>query len=106
MTVLIPNSFDNLKQIIDEANGKLVAIDFYATWCGPCSFMMPKFTKLATEFENVVFVKIDVDEMTSTAQYYQIEVMPTFILIKNGKQIECIQGRKFDELREAIDKNQ
>ena len=41
-------------------DGKLVAVDFTATWCGPCKMIGPRFAAMATEFPLIDFVKVDV----------------------------------------------
>ena len=57
------------------AGGKLVAIDFTATWCGPCQRIGPKFVELAGKYGDVVFVKVDVDENEASA-HCRISGMP------------------------------
>ncbi|XP_032217700.1 thioredoxin isoform X2 [Nematostella vectensis] len=50
--------------VINNTKDKLVVIDFYAEWCGPCRQIKPKFKKMALEeFKDVFFAKIDVDEL-------------------------------------------
>ncbi|KAK6015454.1 thioredoxin [Ostertagia ostertagi] len=56
---------DEFDQLLNESADALIVIDFYATWCGPCKIMGPKFTKMSNEYPSVVFVKIDVDETVS-----------------------------------------
>ena len=45
-------------------SGKVVVIDFWATWCGPCRVISPVFEKLANERKEIDFYKVDVDEQT------------------------------------------
>jgi len=65
--VLEPQSLDELNKIISEAETKkkLVVIDLYASWCGPCITFKPQFAKMATDLQEfAVFVKIDGDAQT------------------------------------------
>ena len=72
--------FENL---IKENNN--VVIDFYATWCGPCKLLAPIFEDVAKEKENVIFVKVDVDEAGELAELFGISSIPTVVYIKNEK---------------------
>ncbi|RCN26990.1 thioredoxin, partial [Ancylostoma caninum] len=78
---------DEFDAILNESPDSLVVIDFYATWCGPCKIMGPKFLKLSNEFTSVVFVKVDVDESEDIVSRFDIKVMPTFIFMRKGAQI-------------------
>ena len=70
----------DLKQELKDAGDKLVVIDFYATWCGPCKVIAPKVEEMSSSMSNVVFLKVDVDENEDAAGEYNISAMPTFIL--------------------------
>ncbi|KAJ7974454.1 Thioredoxin [Quillaja saponaria] len=65
-------------------SSQLVVIDFSASWCGPCKFIEPEIHALANKYTDVEFVKIDVDELTDVAQEFQVQAMPTFVLVKKG----------------------
>ncbi|GAV81661.1 Thioredoxin domain-containing protein [Cephalotus follicularis] len=92
--------FDSCKEI-----NKLLVIDFSATWCGPCKFIEPTIKEFAATYTEVEFMKIDVDVLADVAREFQVNVMPTFILIKNGKEVERIVGTKSDELQNKIEKH-
>ena len=73
--------------------GKLVVIDFFATWCGPCKMISPKIEAMAGEMSNVVFIKVDVDEAEDVAQEYNISAMPTFVFLKNGQKVKDLKRK-------------
>ncbi|KAL5725050.1 hypothetical protein ACHQM5_008237 [Ranunculus cassubicifolius] len=87
--------------IKDSSN--LTVIDFTATWCGPCRIIAPVFAKFSNTFPHVSFVKIDVDELADVAKEFQVQAMPTFLLIKNGKPVDKVVGAKKDELQRKIE---
>ena len=69
MQVLKLNSENFEKEVLDES--KLVLVDFYADWCGPCKMMAPIVEKIAEQAsENVKICKINVDEASEIASKF------------------------------------
>ncbi len=65
---------------------KPVLVDFYATWCGPCQFMVPILNEVSATLKGQIqVVKIDTEIYPCIANKYRIEALPTFILFKDGK---------------------
>lgn len=79
---------DNFEEEIKEG---LVLVDFYATWCGPCSMLAPIIEDLDKEMEIKV-LKIDTDELSDLARKYRIMSIPTLFLFKNGKLVNQAMG--------------
>lgn len=77
---------------------KLVLVDFFATWCGPCQMLAPILEELSKENEDFEIVKIDIDQERDLAIENEIEFVPTVVLYKLGKEIDRITG--------VLDKNQ
>ena len=72
---------------------KLVLIDFFATWCGPCKMLAPIISEISDEYsESVKVCKVNVDENQDLALKYNIESIPTLIFIKNGVVIKSSVG--------------
>ncbi|XP_062076336.1 thioredoxin H-type-like [Humulus lupulus] len=84
---------------------KLVVVDFTASWCGPCRAITPILTDLAKKTPNVVFLKVDVDELEDVAKEWEIEAMPTLLFLKEGKIVDKIVGAKKDELIDKVAKH-
>ena len=71
---------------------KIVVVDFYAVWCGPCRMMHPVVEELSNQFTNIAFVKVDIDNDTQLAISQNVQVVPTFIAYKNGAEVNRIIG--------------
>ncbi|RNC64233.1 thioredoxin [Proteiniphilum sp. X52] len=72
---------------------KLVVIDFWAEWCGPCKMIGPIIEEIAEEYKDKVVVgKLNVDENDETTGKYGIRNIPTVLFIKNGKVVDKLVG--------------
>ena len=72
---------------------KLLVVDFYATWCGPCKKLSPTLDEVSEEFAGQVnIVKVDVDESEDLAMDYGIRSVPTVLFFKNGQQVDKFVG--------------
>ncbi|KAL0421198.1 UNVERIFIED_CONTAM: Thioredoxin H2 [Sesamum latifolium] len=88
-----------------KQTSKLIVIDFTASWCGPCQYMQPAINEFAEKYTDVEFIKIDVDELHDVAEEFGVQAMPTFILIKKGKEVDKVVGAKKDDLQKKIEKH-
>ncbi|KAK4771048.1 hypothetical protein SAY87_031580 [Trapa incisa] len=84
---------------------KLVVVDFTASWCGPCRFIAPVLAEFARKMPNVMFLKVDIDELKTVAEDWAIEAMPTFMFLKEGKIVDKVVGARKDELQMTIAKH-
>uniref|UniRef100_A0A8C5P713 Thioredoxin domain-containing protein n=1 Tax=Leptobrachium leishanense TaxID=445787 RepID=A0A8C5P713_9ANUR len=82
--------------------GKLIVIDFTASWCGPCKTIAPVFEQCSKDFPNAEFYKVDVDDLSDVAEQCGIRAMPTFIFYKNGQRIDDLRGANTTELKAKI----
>nr|WCD24787.1 Tyr p 40 allergen [Tyrophagus putrescentiae] len=96
---------DDFKSQLTAAGSKLVVVDFFATWCGPCKLIAPVLEKISTTDDKVVILKVDVDENEELTAEYNVSSMPTFIFFKNGQKIESFSGASESKLREMIEKH-
>ena len=91
--------------LIKSNPGKLIVVDFTATWCGPCQFIKPVFHQLADEYPNSIFVQVDVDENSETAEEVGVSAMPTFFFYKDGSVVEQFAGANADRLKQTVKKH-
>ena len=63
---------------------KVVLIDFYAEWCGPCKMISPIVEAIANENADIKVVKVNVDDAQDLALKYEVMSIPTLVVIKNG----------------------
>ncbi|XP_010209801.1 PREDICTED: thioredoxin [Tinamus guttatus] len=98
-------SLGNLSEFeaeLQSAGGKLVVVDFSATWCGPCKMIKPFFHSLCEKFADVIFIEIDVDDAQDVAAHCDVKCMPTFQFYKNGKKVQEFSGANKEKLEETI----
>ena len=82
----------NFKETVLEES-KLVVVDFWAQWCGPCRKLTPLLEQIQNEFLNEIkVVKIDADKNINTAKEYGISSLPSVLIIKNGEVKEIMAG--------------
>lgn len=102
--VRLVTSKEDYDEILQK--NKVVVVDFYATWCGPCRQVAPTFEEMSTadEFDSVIFLKVDVDELAEVAESQQVNAMPTFKIYKDGSPAETLVGANMGLLKEALRK--
>jgi len=87
---------------LKAAGEKLVVVDFFATWCGPCKRIAPTLEKLSQELTDVVFLKVDVDEVSDVASEQNVSAMPTFLFFKKGEKVAEVVGANEEKLKGTI----
>lgn len=81
--MIVELTMDNFVDEVKNSD-KPVVIDFFADWCGPCKMMAPIFQELAQENTNIKFAKCNVDDNTALAMQFQVQSIPTIVVVKDG----------------------
>lgn len=84
-------SFNEFEKILSD--NKLVFVDFFASWCGPCKMFAPVVEQISQKYDDrVTVLKVDIDENSEIAEKYSIQSVPTSILFKGGDAVERVSG--------------
>ena len=82
---------------------KPVLLDFFASWCGPCSQLSPIIDQLAAEHPELKVAKIDIDQNRELAKKHKVFSIPTLVVYKNGEITARATGfRSQSEILELI----
>ncbi|MFA4996240.1 MAG: thioredoxin [Patescibacteria group bacterium] len=99
------------KKEFDEivSKKKVVLVDMFATWCGPCQMMAPFIEEIKKEYEKkdeVEILEVDIDENPEIPAEYSVMSVPTFLIFKDGKLVDTIVGATTkDNLIDKIETN-
>ena len=81
-------TFEDLLQ-----DSRLVIVDFWATWCGPCRMLSPLLDEVEEEMsDKIVVVKVNVDDADEVAAQFRIMNIPTLLFFKNGQIVDKTVG--------------
>lgn len=105
MDNLFQGTSENFNELVG-AQDKVILVDFYAEWCGPCRSLSPIIDKVAEKYEEIIVVKVDVDkngELGRTSPY-NVKGIPNLFFIKNGEVKERLVGlQNLEKLSSIID---
>jgi len=82
----------NFKNVVLDSD-KVVLVDFWATWCGPCRMIAPIVDELHEELEGkAVIGKVNVDDNSESSANYGVRNIPTLLVFKNGEVVDKLVG--------------
>ena len=84
-------NIDNFENEVLKSK-KVILVDFFATWCGPCQMLGPVLENISKEQEEFDIAKLDIDEAQEIAINYGIQVVPTMLIFKNGQVVDSMEG--------------
>ena len=104
MTVHEVRNLAEFRDVLEK--NKVVIVDFWAPWCGPCRFISPVLEKMSDETDSIHFAKVDVDQAEDVSQEYGIRAMPTFIAFKDGEKVDEVVGADPLKLQKMVEQMQ
>ena len=80
-------------ELVISSKEKMVLIDFFADWCGPCKMLAPVLEQLASEYQDKLEIyKVNVDEESDLAMKFGVQSIPTLILFQDGTLVKQSVG--------------
>ena len=103
MSKVVELKSENFEEVVLKSN-KPVLVDFWASWCSPCKLLLPTLDKLSEEVgDDVLIVKVNVDDNVALAKDYGIRSIPTLLLIEDGEVKNKLMGNQtLDNLKKFL----
>lgn len=102
MSLVVIDSTKTFEKTVADNKGKLVVVDFYADWCGPCKVLAPKYEQFAKDNTDVVFCKCNVEDADDFSGELGIKSLPSIFFFKDGECVQKVIGMRLDEIKQAI----
>jgi len=83
------NEFNKVRE-----NVGISLVDFYADWCGPCRMVLPVVEQIAEERDDLLVVKVNVDDNPELAKEFGVFSIPTLIVFKDGEVVNKVSGAR------------
>ncbi|KAK9913889.1 hypothetical protein M0R45_037693 [Rubus argutus] len=95
------NTMDGWEAKLSEAikDDTLVVANFSASWCNPCISIAPAYSELAAKYPSILFLTLDVDDLAELSTSWDIKATPTFVFLKDGRQVDKLVGGNKPELQ-------
>ena len=109
MSVELTSEAQFQKWLQDNARMKnLLIIKMYYPWCGFCKKIKPDFEALAKQLGSarIGFGSVNMDNFPEVAESLQVSAGPTFLIYRNGRLVQTVEGADIDAVRQAIKKYQ
>ena len=99
------NSETFTSEVLEQT--KLVLVDFWAEWCGPCKQIAPTLEEIAEKYsENLSVCKVDVDSNRELALQFNVRSIPSLMIFKNGEMVDSLIGAvSLEELEDLVTRN-
>lgn len=94
------------KDVVDPSQTKLVVLDFWAEWCGPCKALAPMLEKVCAEYaeKGVILAKLNVDEEQFIASQFQVKSIPTVYAMFQGQPVaDLTNARSESQFKQMLD---
>lgn len=79
--------------VVEASKERLVLVDFWAQWCGPCKALAPVLEQIAdSRADSAKVVKVDVDDQQRLAQNHGVRALPTLVIFKDGRAVTQLVG--------------
>lgn len=104
-SVFTAHGADFENTVIAASRDRVVLVDFWAEWCGPCKALAPVLEHVAeSRADSLKVVKVDVDAEQRLAQNHGVRALPTLVIFRNGQAVGQLVGlRSAESILQAID---